>query len=114
MDIEIIQHKVFRTSNGEEYGTIRKLGKTLPSELVNSPYVPFACDDCGNYFVQNSGLVAFWDHETSEITVLARSIDEFLKGLTEPQTVTLKPGQLKSAWIDPEFAKKHRSENKKK
>jgi hypothetical protein len=61
-------------------------------------------DACGNLFLYApDGSVSFWDHETEEQTPLARSVEEFLALLVEPAPVVLKPGQVKSVWIDPEF-----------
>jgi hypothetical protein len=47
--------------------------------------------------------VVFWDHEREDETHLADSFTAFLESLErfDPQSVELKPGQVKSAWIDP-------------
>jgi hypothetical protein len=63
-------------------------------------------DDCGNFFaVLESGAIAFWDHETDALTPLAISLQQFMANCTDPASVKLKPGQVKSVWINPEFAK---------
>jgi len=72
---------------------------------------PVAEDMCGNYvFVDEgkNGAVFFWDHETAEGTQLASTFHEFLNLLRpfDATTVKLKPGQVKKAWIDPEFLKR--------
>jgi len=56
--------------------------------------------------VQANQEVRFWDHETGESTVLAQSAGEFIAGCVAPSEVELEPGQVKSVWVDPEFAKK--------
>jgi hypothetical protein len=61
-------------------------------------------DSCGNLFIMASdGSVRFWDHETEDETTLAASMDAFLDSLSPPTPVALKPGQVKSVWIDPKF-----------
>lgn len=96
--------KVFRTKDGSEYGIIRKTKEPFPEELSKSDLI--AEDECGNYFIQENFEVHFWDHETSESTVLAHSIKEFIAGCVYPSEVELESGQVKSVWVDPEFAKK--------
>jgi len=105
MCIDRIKDKVFRTAGGEEYGVIRALQGNLPIDL-NKLLEPFAEDSCGNYFVLRAGFVYFWDHETGDTTFLAASIDQFIEALVAPTPVKLREGQVKSAWINPEFAKK--------
>ena len=57
----------------------------------------------------DGGAIYFWDHERPELaTKLADSIGAFLE-LLEPfdvSSVKRKPGQVKKAWIDPEFLKR--------
>ncbi len=92
-------------------------------ERVPENAVPIADDNCGNLFVlaingRDSGNVYFWDHEfeadegepprNDNLTLVARSFSELLDQL-EPSPaddVTLKPGQVKSVWVDPEFKAK--------
>jgi len=96
--------KAFRTRDGTEYGIIRKTKEPFPEELSESDVI--AEDGCGNYFVQTNLKVHFWDHETRESVVLAQSLNEFIAGCVAPPEVELEPGQVKSVWVDPEFAKK--------
>lgn len=66
-------------------------------------------DDGGNLFLQApDGSVSFWDHETDEETVLATSVEQFCDSLVEPTPVVLRPEQVKSAWINPEFLDEQR------
>src|SRR5215469_508856 len=61
-------------------------------------------DGCGNFFLYApDGSVSFWDHETDQETVLAASVEEFCDSLVEPTPVVLRPGQVKRAWINPDF-----------
>jgi len=95
--------KVFKSETGVEYGIIRKAEKPFPEVLVTSHVL--AEDDCGNYFVLLNEAVCFWDHETGEREILSESVDDFVSGCSVPEEVELEPGQVESAWIDPEFAK---------
>lgn len=95
--------KVFKSENGLEYGVIRKA--KLPFTEVLSTLNVLADDDCGNYFVLLNEAVCFWDHETGDNEVLFESVDDFVSRCSSPE-VELEPGQVESAWIDPEFAKK--------
>jgi hypothetical protein len=98
--------KVFRSANGAEYGVIRSLGTSPLQQCELGTAKAFAEDECGNYFVQlDGGRIGFWDHETNHLTHLAASPDEFVAGLTEHAPVSLMPGQVISAWIDPELLK---------
>ncbi|WP_024930854.1 SMI1/KNR4 family protein [Methylophilus sp. OH31] len=103
MRITEMEGKVFRSPKGDEYGVIRALQGSRPTILDGEV---FADDGSGNFFVLlPSGAVAFWDHETSESTVLAESLASFFSALLTPEPVILREGQVKSVWIDPEFAK---------
>jgi SMI1 / KNR4 family (SUKH-1) len=80
--------------------------KNLPKNAF-----PVAWAEGGNYVFINqceNGTVFFWDHEQpDDITRLANSLYSFLE-LLEPfdmSTIELKPGQVKKAWIDPDFFK---------
>lgn len=67
---------------------------------------PFATDSCGNLFTTKSeSRIYFWNHETDEATLIAATFDELLAGIAEPVSVELSDGQVKSVWIDPDFAK---------
>jgi len=66
-------------------------------------------DSCGNLFLcAPGGSVSFWDHETDEEMVLSATMEEFCDGLFEPTPVVIRPGQVKSVWIDPEFLAEQR------
>ena len=73
-----------------------------------SGVIPFAEDDCGNYFYvrPETGAVHFWDHEVEggdeQVAEDATSFVEGLKPL-DATRVQLEPGQVISAWIDPSF-----------
>jgi len=95
--------KIYTTSRGEEFGIIREAKPPFPEEL--SKLQVAAEDECGNYFIVIDGKVYFWDHETRENVILANSIEEFTSGCVVPTEVVLQPGQVESAWVDPEFAK---------
>ncbi|GIU68143.1 SMI1/KNR4 family protein [Candidatus Phycosocius spiralis] len=77
-----------------------------------SPHAyPIASSEGGNYVLldqDQGGGIFFWDHEVEgRISKLADSFDEFLD-MIEPfdvSTIKLAPGQVKSAWIDPDFLK---------
>ena len=70
--------------------------------------LPIAYDDCGNFVYLNplNWSVYFWDHEIQEADYrLAGSFGEFLS-LLKPfglDQIKLKPGQVKSVWVDPDF-----------
>jgi hypothetical protein len=98
-----IYGKVFLNSDGEEFGAIREAQPPFPAELGNMKIV--AEDECGNYFIEELNSVLFWDHELSSTLCLAKTYEEFLLGCKKPSEVVLKSGQVKSAWIDPDFAK---------
>ena len=107
--LSAILGKEFRSKlTGSSYGVFRKCGSSLPADFsvprFGSPVVE---DGSGNLFTQTTdGSICFWDHETDDLTVIASSWDEFVGGCVEPEEVELNPAQVKSAWIDPEFAKK--------
>ncbi|MBZ2188660.1 SMI1/KNR4 family protein [Alcanivorax sp. JB21] len=73
--------------------------------------IPIAWAEGGNYVcldVLAGGGVFFWDHEEPKRdTKLADSFSRFIELLEpfDPGSVELKPDQVKSAWIDPEFLK---------
>ncbi len=83
------------------------------SRIENLPAksFPIAWAEGGNYVFVNlaaSRAVFFWDHERPETTFrLAGNFRSFLE-LLEPfnvNSIKLKPGQVKKAWIDPDFLK---------
>lgn len=69
--------------------------------------IPIAWAEGGNYVcldLDRAGTVFFWDHEEPEpITYLAETLEDFLNQLKrfDVSSIELKPGQVKSAWIDP-------------
>ena len=67
---------------------------------------------CVSLRTEDHGAVFFWDHEleaeedvAAALAKLATSFDAFFAILRKfnPEDVQLKPGQVKQAWIDPEF-----------
>lgn len=92
----------------EEYGPIRLLrqGAKRFSRLDGSSFEALAEDSCGNYFTAiEDGGIWFWNHETDDLICLAGSVSEFVKRCENPSPVKLDPKQVKSVWIDPQFAK---------
>jgi hypothetical protein len=88
------------------------LTETKRIENLPSRSFPVAWAEGGNYVILNQaekGTVYFWDHEQPDQLVrLSNSFRLFLESL-EPfdvSTIKLKPGQVKAAWINPEFLKK--------
>lgn len=81
---------------------------------IGSHAYPVACSEGGNYVIldqDQGGAIFFWDHEVQGgISRLADSFDAFLD-MIEPfdaSTIRPAPGQVKSAWIDPNFLKQFR------
>jgi hypothetical protein len=80
--------------------------ETLPTTAF-----PIAWAEGGNYvFIDMAaeGAVFFWDHEQPEPpTLLASDFASFLNMLEpfDPASIKLRPGQVKRAWIDPDFLK---------
>lgn len=77
-------------------------------ENLSARAFPIAWASGGNFVVldmEADGQIAFWDHEMAEVATLANSFDSFLAALTpfNVDDVELKPGQVKNAWIDPDF-----------
>ncbi|MBM5570749.1 MULTISPECIES: SMI1/KNR4 family protein [Deefgea] len=97
-----IYGQVFRASDGNEFGIIRPASEPFPDELLSTEVV--AEDECGNYFILKAGEVFFWNHENSDLSVIANSISDFISGCVEPSEIDLRPNQVNSAWIDPDFA----------
>ena len=109
-DISSIIGKKYRSpKTGEEYGLFRKPAGKLPSGFSAARFgTPFAEDGSGNLFTEDANQqICFWDHETDVVTAIAASWDEFVRGCTEPKEIRLEDGQVKSAWINPELAKKY-------
>jgi hypothetical protein len=93
---------------GADYGVFRKCAAILPADFSIPKFgTPFAEDGCGNFFTEaQNGGICFWDHETHDVTVIATSWEEFARGCREPKEVTLKPGQVKRVWVNPNFKPK--------
>lgn len=68
---------------------------------------PVAESPSGNFIYIRKGSfdVFFWDHEVDDDKRLATSFSEFIDGLTpfDIDTIQLKPDQVKSVWVDPDF-----------
>jgi len=80
---------------------------TQPCRQAGSLVV--AEDSCGNFFLcAPDGSVSFCDHETDEETVLSATMEEFCDSLVAPTPIALRPEQVKSIWIDPEFLAEQR------
>lgn len=97
--------KVFVAPDGETYGVLRAPNGVIPIELKNEKLHPFAEDESGNHFFSLGGSIYFWDHETNQRILLADTEKQFVEACTAPKPVELSPRQVKSAWIDPAFAK---------
>ena len=82
---------------------------SLGKEINGFPQgvIPFAEDDCGNYFYvePRSGSVWFWDHETEgadeQVALDALGFEASLMPLDSE--VKLAPGQVRHAWVNPSF-----------
>lgn len=100
--------------NGNQSGVRRFVAvSTAPLVLPDvegfpSHVIPIAEDDSGNFFYMAAaeGTVRFWDHEIEGgDSLVADDLDSFLS-LLEPfdaARVALAPGQVRRAWIDPDF-----------
>lgn len=105
MDIEECIGKAINGVDGTTYGLIRNALKPFPNELKNLEVL--AEDECGNYFVTIDGQVYFWDHETSEKSLISGSFSEFKSLCFEPEETELNDADVISSWIDPNFAREH-------
>lgn len=113
-----IETNIFKIGPGNESGVngfipVNEIaGEMKRINDLPSGYFPIAWTEGGNYVIVNSaapGAVFFWDHEmTDGIVKLADNLRSFLD-LLEPfdvNSIKLRPGQVKKAWIDPDFLKK--------
>jgi hypothetical protein len=108
-DLSAIFGKQFDSKlTGASYGVFRDCGTDLPANFSVGKFgTPQTEDGCGNLVTEmQDGSICFWDHETDELTVIANSWEEFAIGCVPPREVKLEPGQVESAWVNPEFAKK--------
>jgi hypothetical protein len=108
---------IFKINNGNESGVndfipVKKIANEIRAigSLPSGAY-PIAWAEGGNYIIVNeteNGAVFFWEHEKVDGVVrLASNFNSFLRML-EPfdiNSIELKPGQVKKAWIDPDFLK---------
>ncbi len=109
-----LQTNVFSVSASNDSGVnsfipldeLEKERRHIEEEVPKSA-IPVAWAEGGNYVVldvRQGGGVFFWDHESpTPLTRLADSFDAFLEMLQpfDVNSVELKPGQVKSVWIDP-------------
>lgn len=111
------QLNIFRVSGANESGVnefipLRRIPKECTFiENLGDGRIPIAWAEGGNYVcldISTVGGVFFWDHEEPERDMkLADSFSRFIELLEpfDPNSVELRPGQVKSAWIDPDFLK---------
>jgi len=79
-------------------------------EGIPSTLIPVAWAEGGNYVLLDltSGVLLFWDHEQPNFKI--RLVSDFASfiGMLEPfdpASIKLRPGQVESVWIDPDFLK---------
>jgi hypothetical protein len=83
--------------------------RALINEELPDRAIPVAWAEGGNYVflhLQQNGSAFFWDHEDPEQpTKLSDTFSEFLDLLKpfDVSSIELKPGQVKSVWIDPDL-----------
>ena len=107
-DIENIIGKEYDSNLSGEAYSFRGLFKGIYPDnySIETCGLPFAEDSSGNlYTTKNNGKIYFWDHETDDTVLIANSYEDLLGGLKEPSSIELREDQVKSVWIDPEFAK---------
>lgn len=107
---------IFSVSDGNDSGVNRfiPLRDTISErryiDHVSVEFLPAAWAEGGNYVCLDlkRGGVFFWDHEEpSDDLKLAESFSQFLEMLApfDVKNIELKPGQVRKAWIDPDFLK---------
>ena len=110
---EVNTFKIGETNNAgvRSFIPVHKIPEEMSDLDLPAKSYPVAEASFGNYIFINQaagGAVFFWDHEEPEDVVqLAESFHSFLHML-EPldiSAVTLKPGQAKVLYADPEFVK---------
>lgn len=91
----------------------------LAEEIDGFPVgvILLAEDGCGNYFYVEplSECVRFWDHELEgQDEIVAPSVPAFVANLThwDATRAQLAQGQVKHAWIDPEFLASLKTDDK--
>jgi hypothetical protein len=108
---------IFKISEDNDSGVnrfipIKEIGKERKN-IENLPIwaYPVAWAEGGNYVYIDqgeNGAVFFWDHEDPEnVFKLAENFESFLSVLKpfDASSIELKPRQVKSSWIDPDFLK---------
>jgi hypothetical protein len=108
---------IFKIGTANESGVngfipIKEIAEEM-QKIENLPTrsFPVAWAEGGNYVYINqalNGAVFFWDHELPDNLIrLSDSFFSFLESLDpfDIKTIKLKPGQVKKAWIDPDFLK---------
>ena len=106
---EAIKGKVFvHPETKESFGIIRLPPSQIQfMTLDKRVFEAFAEDGSGNYFtIIEDGAVCFWNHETDELIRLAANVSQFISHCEELEPVNLDPKQVKSVWVNPDFAKK--------
>lgn len=104
-NVSLVCGLVFVTESGDEYGTVRE-----PAPLERHPVTAIglehlADDDSGNAFARKAdGGIVFWDHETNDVINLAPHWSAFVAGCAAPSPGDLDKKNVRSAWIDPDFA----------
>src|SRR5262245_49693091 len=106
-DLAALLGRIFVSAeSGEEFGPIRTC-ESFSNDLP-SGWTPIATDSCGNYFlISASHGVAFWDHETGDVAILAGDWSTFTAGCVEEADVSVAPSQVVSVWVNPKFAAAH-------
>jgi hypothetical protein len=85
--------------------------RALLKNEISVSCIPIAWAEGGNYVLLDLAdqSVILWDHEEPQsLKRLAGSVSQFLDVLKpfDVSQIELKPGQVKSVWIDPELLKK--------
>lgn len=100
-------------SGVNEFIPVRKIvSERANIENIHDSCYPFAWAEGGNYLLIDEGrqgAVFFWDHEVPDQEhKIADSFKDFLDLMQpfDPASIQLAPGQVRSAWIDPDFLKK--------
>lgn len=107
---------IFKIGSANESGVsgfipVRNItGERANIDALPPTAFPIAWAEGGNYLVIDaaSGAVYFWDHEQpTPLVRMAPDFAAFIEKLEpfDPSSIRLKPGQVKSAWIDPDFLK---------
>lgn len=96
------------TVSVERFVSVSKImTRTNDVDGFPSDAIPIAEAASGNFVYLKKGTsdIYYWDHEIDRDRKLASSFTEFLDTLRpiNMDDVQLKPGQVKSVWIDPDF-----------